>query len=46
MFNIRLSTILYFKEGLFNLRIRALYIEIFNIFNNFRLELKIKTKVF
>jgi hypothetical protein len=46
MSNIRLSTILYFKGGLLNLRVRALYIEIFNILNSFRLELKIETRVF
>jgi hypothetical protein len=46
MFNIRLLIILYFKGGLLNLRVRALYIEIFNILNSFKLELKIKTKVF
>ena len=46
MSNIRLLTILYFKGGLFNLGIRAIYIKVFNIFNSFKLELKIKTKVF
>jgi hypothetical protein len=46
MFNIRLLTILGFKRGLFNLGIRIVYIEIFNILNGFRLELKAKTKVF
>jgi hypothetical protein len=46
MFNIRLLTILCFKGGLLNLRVRALYIEIFGIFNSFRLELKIETRVF
>jgi hypothetical protein len=46
MFNIRLSTILGFKGGLFNLRIRTMHIEIFNILNGFELELKAKTRVF
>ena len=46
MFNIRLLIILYFKGGLFNLRVKALYIKVFNIFNSFKLEFKIKTKVF
>jgi hypothetical protein len=46
MSNIRLSTILYLKESLFNLRVRALYIKVFNILNSFRLEFKIKTRVF
>jgi len=46
MSNIRLLIILYFKGGLFNLRVKALYIEIFGILNSFRLELKIKTRVF
>jgi hypothetical protein len=46
MSDIRLSTILCFKGGLLNLRVRALYIEIFGILNSFRLELKIKTRVF
>jgi hypothetical protein len=46
MSNIRLLTILGFKGGLLNLEIRTIYIEIFSIFNSFRLELKAKTKVF
>ena len=46
MFNIRLLIILCFKGGLLNLRVRALYIEIFSILNSFRLELKIETRVF
>jgi hypothetical protein len=46
VFNIRFSTILGFKGGLLNLGIRTVYIEIFNILNGFRLELKAKTKVF
>jgi hypothetical protein len=46
MFNIRLLTILYLKGGLLNIRVRALYIKVFNIFDSFRLEFKIKTKVF
>jgi hypothetical protein len=46
MSNIRLSTILYFKGGLFNLRVRALYIEIFGILNSFKLELKVETRIF
>jgi hypothetical protein len=46
VFNIRLSTILYLKGGLFNLRVKALYIKVFNIFNSFRPEFKIKTRVF
>jgi hypothetical protein len=44
--DIRLSTILYFKGGLLNLRVRALYIEVFGILNSFRPELKIETRVF
>ena len=43
---IRLLTILYLKGGLFNLRVKALYIKVFNIFNSFRLEFKIETRVF
>jgi hypothetical protein len=46
MSNIRLSTILCFKGGLLNLRVRAPYIEIFDMLNSFRPELKIKTRVF
>jgi hypothetical protein len=46
MFNIRLLTILYFKGGLFNLGIRAIYIKVFSILNSFGLELKVETKVF
>jgi hypothetical protein len=44
--NIRLLIILYFKGGLLNLRIRAIYIKVFGILNSFRLELKVKTRVF
>jgi hypothetical protein len=44
--NIRLLTILYFKGGLFNLRIRATHIKVFGILNSFRLELKVETRVF
>jgi hypothetical protein len=46
MSNIRLSTILYFKGGLLNLGIRAIYIKVFSILNSFRPELKVKTRVF
>ena len=46
MFNVRLLIILYFKGGLFNLRVRALYIKVFGILNSFGPEFKIKTKVF
>jgi hypothetical protein len=46
MSNIRFLTILGFKGGLFNLRIRTVYIEIFSMLNGFRLELKAKTRVF
>jgi hypothetical protein len=46
MFNIRLLIILGFKRGLFNLKIRIIYIKIFNILNGFKLEFKAKTKVF
>ena len=46
MSNIRLLIILYFKGGLFNLRIRAIYIKVFGILNSFRLELKVETRVF
>ena len=46
MSNIRLLIILGFKRSLFNLRVKAIYIEIFNILNGFRLELKVKPKVF
>jgi hypothetical protein len=44
--DIRLLTILYFKRGLLNLRIRAMYIKVFNILNSFRPELKVETRVF
>jgi hypothetical protein len=44
--NVRLLTILYFKGGLLNLKVRALYIKVFNILNSFGLEFKIKTRVF
>jgi hypothetical protein len=43
MFNIRLLTILGFKRGLFNLRVGAVYIKVFNILNSFRLEFKVKS---
>jgi hypothetical protein len=46
MSNVRLSTILYFKGGLFDLRVRAPHIEIFGMLNSFRPELKIETRVF
>jgi hypothetical protein len=46
MSNIRLLIILYFKGGLLNLRVRALYIKVFNILNSFKPEFKIKTRVF
>jgi hypothetical protein len=46
MFNIRLLTILGFKRGFFNFKVRIIYIEIFNILNGFKLKLKAKTKVF
>jgi hypothetical protein len=46
MSNVRLLIILYFKGGLLNLKVRALYIEIFGILNSFRPELKIETRVF
>jgi hypothetical protein len=46
MSNIRLLIILYFKGGLLNLRIRAIYIKVFNILNSFRPELKVETRVF
>ena len=46
MFNIRLLIKLGFKGSLFNFKIRAVYIEVFNIFNGFRLEFKAKIKVF
>jgi hypothetical protein len=44
--NIRLLIILYLKGGLLNLRVRASHIKVFGILNNFRLEFKIKTRVF
>jgi hypothetical protein len=46
MSDVRLLTILYFKGGLLNLRIRAIYIKVFGMFNSFRPELKVKTRVF
>ena len=46
MSNVRLSTMPCFKGGLLNLRVRALYIKVFNIFNSFGLEFKIKIRVF
>jgi hypothetical protein len=46
VFNIRLLIILCFKGGLLNLRVRALYIKVFNILNSFGLELKVEIKVF
>jgi hypothetical protein len=46
MFNIRLSTILGFKRSLFNLKVKAIYIKIFGIFNSFKLKLKVEPKVF
>jgi hypothetical protein len=46
VFNIRLLIILYFKGGLFNLRIRATYIKVFGILNSFGPELKVETRVF
>ena len=46
MSDIRLLTILCFKGCLFNLGIRAIYIKVFGMLNSFRLELKVKTRVF
>ena len=46
MSNIRLLTIPCFKGGLLDLRVRALYIKVFGILNSFRLELKVKTRIF
>ena len=46
MSNVRLSTILCLKEGLFNLGVRAPYIKVFGILNSFGLEFKIETRVF
>ena len=46
MSNIRLLTILCLKGGLLDLRVRALYIKVFGMLNSFRLEFKIKTRVF
>ena len=46
MSNIRLLTILYFKGGLLNLGIRAIYIKVFDILYSFRPELKVETRVF
>ena len=46
MSDIKLLIILYFKESLFNLKIKTIYIKVFNIFNNFGLKIKIKIKVF
>jgi hypothetical protein len=43
MFNIRLLIILGFKRGLFNFKVRAIYIKVFNILNSFKLEFKIKS---
>jgi hypothetical protein len=45
MFNIRLLTKLGFKGSLFNSRVRAMHIKVFNIFNGFRLEFKVKARV-
>ena len=46
MSNIRLSLILCFERGLFNLRVKTSYIEIFGMFDGFRLEFKVETRVF
>jgi hypothetical protein len=46
MFNVRFLTEIGFKGSLFNLRVRAVYIKVFGILNSFRLEFKIKTRVF
>jgi hypothetical protein len=46
VFNVRLLIILCLKGGLFNLRVRALYIKVFGMLNSFGLEFKIKTRVF
>ena len=46
MSNIRLSTILCLKGGLFNLRVRASHIKVFGMLNSFGPEFKIETKVF
>jgi hypothetical protein len=43
MSNIRLLTIPGFKEGLFNLRVGAVYIKVFNILNSFKPEFKVKS---
>jgi hypothetical protein len=42
MSNIRLLIKLGFKGSLLNLRVKAIYIEIFGILNGFRPELKVK----
>jgi hypothetical protein len=44
--NVRLLTMPGFKGGLLNLGIRTAHIEIFDILNGFRPELKAKTRVF
>jgi hypothetical protein len=44
--NVRLLTILCFKGGLLNLRVRAPYIKVFSMLNSFRPEFKIETRVF
>jgi hypothetical protein len=46
MFNIRLSLILYFEKSFFNLRVKTSHIKIFGIFDGFKLEFKVETKVF
>ena len=43
MFNIKLSTVLYFKESLFDLKIKTAYIKVFGIFNGFKLKLEIES---
>jgi hypothetical protein len=43
MSNIRLSTMPGFKRGLFDLRVGAVYIKVFNILNGFRPEFKVES---
>ena len=42
----RLSLILYFEGGLFNLRVKTSHIKIFGILNGFKPEFKVETRVF
>ena len=46
IFNIKLSTELYFKKRLFNLKVKTAYIKILGIFDSFKLKLEVESGKF